>query len=828
MTSPSAPAPAGEGSALVEALAEAWRRGERPTAAELIERHPGLDDEASIRLIYEEVCLRREHGQEVRTSEVVRRYPKWGSELGALFSADRWLRPPPPAAFPDIGERLGDFLVLDELGRGASGRTFLAAQPTLADRPVVLKVMPLDLEEHLSLARLQHTHIVPLYAEQVFPERGLRALCMPYLGGTTLARALAALAIVPLERRRGRHVLDVVDRGRKAPRDPTAPAGPIRRYLEQAPYVDAICWVVACLADALQYAHDRGLVHMDVKPSNVLLTDDGQPMLLDFHLARAPVRPGGAGPERLGGTPSWMSPEQRAAMAAIAEGRELAEPVDVRSDLYSLGLLFREALGGVGPGAPGSPRLDRLNPAVSVGLADIAAKCLAPDPDDRYPDAATLAEDLRRHLNDLPLRGVPNRSPAERLRKWRRRRPPAWVRATAWASTGVAAVIVAGSALAIHQQRIQQIQADRDDGLALVAAHRWADATRTLRRGFDLAARTPAAGRLASEVRAQLLDAERRQRADDLHDLAERVRLRYGVETPDAESRALAGKLREAWDGRGVVLAEGAFADDPEARRRVRADLLDLAVVWADLHVRHAAPAARDDARREALAVLGEAEVALGPSPALDRDRGSYAEALGLRVPADRRLATPETAWEHDALGRSYLRSGQVEQAAAEFRAALALKPDDFWAYYHLGLCAFRLGRFDEALASYTACVALEPRRADCYYNRAKALDALGHADEAARDDTRALELDPDLAAAALNRGILSYNAGRHREAAADFRRALALSPTDRALRGRALYNLALALHALGDRPTAVDAAEKAAAAGNVDARALLRDWARR
>ncbi|HWE39958.1 MAG TPA: serine/threonine-protein kinase [Isosphaeraceae bacterium] len=826
MTPPSAPAPAGDGSSLVEALAEAWRRGERPTAAELIDRHPGLDDEAAIRLIYEEVCLRRELGQEVRTSEVVQRYPKWGPELGALFSADRLLRPPPPADFPRVGDRLGDFQILDELGRGASGRTFLAAQPTLADRPVVLKVMPRDLEEHLSLARLQHTHIVPLYAEQVFPERGLRALCMPYLGGTTLARALAALAVVPLERRRGRHLLDVIDQGRKAARDPSAPAGPIRRYLEQAPYVVAIGWVVACLADALQYAHDRGLVHMDVKPSNVLLTDDGQPMLLDFHLARAPVRPGDATPERLGGTPSWMSPEQRAAMTAIADGREVAAPVDGRSDVYSLGLLLREALGGVGPAAVGVPRLDRLNSAVSVGLADIAAKCLAPVPGDRYPDAATLAEDLRRHLNDLPLRGVPNRSLAERLRKWRRRRPPAWVRASAWASTAAAALIVAGLAWTTHQQRLLQIQADLDDGLALMTAHRYPDAIRTLRRGHELAARTPAVGRLAARVDEGLLDARRGHKADELHDLAERVRARYGVETPDDESRDLADRLRVAWSGRGVVLTRGAFATDSEARRQVRADLLDLAVVRADLHVRNATPAARDDARREALAMLDEAEDELGPSLALDRDRRTYAEALGLPAPGDLRRAAPATDWEHDALGRSYLRSGQFERAAAEFRAALALRPDDFWAYYHLGLCAFRLRRFDESLAAYTACVALEPLRADCYYNRALACDALGHADDAARDDTRALELDPNLAAAALNRGILAFKAGRHRDAAADFRRALDLSPAA-ALRGRALYNLALALRDQGDRPAAVDAAEKAVAAGNADARALLRDLTR-
>ena len=81
---------------------------------------------------------------------------------------------------------------------------------------------------------------------------------------------------------------------------PAAPRadGPFRRSLEQASYVEAMTWIASCLADALHYSHARGLVHMDIKPSNVLITMDGQPMLLDFHLARGPILAGerGAGP----------------------------------------------------------------------------------------------------------------------------------------------------------------------------------------------------------------------------------------------------------------------------------------------------------------------------------------------------------------------------------------------------------------------------------------------------------------------------------------------------------------------------------------------------
>src|SRR5262249_24368376 len=165
------------------------------------------------------------------------------------------------AALPEVGEYLGPSHLRAELGRGASGRTFLASEPTLADRPVVLKVISDDQEEHLSLARLQHTNIIPLFSEHTFPERGLRALCMPYLGGTSLARVLEALAGIPPADRRGRDIIHVLDRIRAGRSDPAPTDGPYRRYIENVSYIEATCWIGTRLADALQEAHTHGLVH---------------------------------------------------------------------------------------------------------------------------------------------------------------------------------------------------------------------------------------------------------------------------------------------------------------------------------------------------------------------------------------------------------------------------------------------------------------------------------------------------------------------------------------------------------------------------------------
>src|SRR5207244_3327199 len=155
-----------------------------------------------------------------------------------------------------------------------------------------------------------------------------------------------------------------------------------------------------------------------------------------------PIHPDADGPPWLGGTYGYMSPEQEAALRAVQQGRPVPLPVDGRSDVYSLGVVLYEALAGCPPTptgkqqlattvklgaepAPtdlrprGKPRpLHRCNAQVSVGLADVIGKCLADDADDRYPHMAALAADLRRHLADLPLAGVRNRSPAERWRKW--------------------------------------------------------------------------------------------------------------------------------------------------------------------------------------------------------------------------------------------------------------------------------------------------------------------------------------------------------------------------------------------------------------------------
>ncbi len=745
----SPPSPDSLAERLAEEMRRRWERGENPRAEELLDRHPELWDhpEAAAELIYEEVCLRRERGEANASGEVLRRFPHWAAQLRVLLDCHRALeegRAGPE--FPAAGERLGDFALVAELGRGSQGRVFLATQPALAGRPVVLKLSPLASGEYLALARLQHTHIVPLYSVADFPERRLRALCLPYFGGTTLAALLAALRGVTPARRTGADLLHALEQAQADVPLAVRVSGPACERLAGAGYVEAICRLGVGLADALQYAHERGLLHLDLKPSNVLLAGDGQPMLLDFHLARGPIAAGAPAPAWLGGTPAYLSPEQCAAMEAVRRDTPVPRAVDARSDVYSLGLVFYEALAGTLPPPGKTGGLRARNQRLSLGVVDVIARCLAPRPEDRYPDAAALADDLRRHLADEPLHGVRNRDAVERWRKWRRRRPGALWRLGLFLLTTVGAL----TAVLYVTHQFDKARAALAEGRREMRRERYIEARGAFRRGLALAEDLPFGSELAGELNAGLHLVERTEVAVELHAVAERLRTLFGADAMPPEDAQLAERLCGTFWKRRRRISMRLGSDLPPAlARQVRSDLLDLAVLWSDLGVR-LAPADKTAARREALKVLADAEEMFGPSAVLYRERRLHAEALGLddiAREASRRAAEtpPQTAWEHYALGCSYLRSGELPQAADELERAVSLEPQGLWPNFARGRCAYLLGRYEEALVAFAACVALAPRSAVCFHHRGLAYEALGRQELATRDFVYARSLDPVL-----------------------------------------------------------------------------------
>ena len=435
--------------AVLDDFTESWERGDCPRA----ERFLGLlEAEDSAQLIYHEFCLAEASDLAPDPADYLRRFPDQAGSLSRLFALHDafsastlrdWID---PADLPSAGDEIGPYHLLRELGRGAFARVFLAEQADLDHRLVVVKVSTRSTAEPRLLARARHPHIVEVLRHTDANDGTLFLVCMPFLGGATLAAVLEGRRKLARKPRSGLDLLADLDRV-SAPEYPLAELlRPAREILAGLSYPKALAWIVARLAEALDHAHRRGVAHGDLKPSNVLLTAEGVPMLFDFNLA---VDWHGAKPDDstadLGGTLAYMAPER---LRVIAEGIQGHTPKAAemhRADLYALGLLLLELLTGQAPEVPerrgGDARglagslvkLRRQLPAalrtsgdrtIPPALCSILMRCLAPDPLDRYARASELATDLDLWRTHLPLAFADEPQHSTLTRRVRRRRAP--------------------------------------------------------------------------------------------------------------------------------------------------------------------------------------------------------------------------------------------------------------------------------------------------------------------------------------------------------------------------------------------------------------------
>lgn len=335
---------------------------------------------------------------------------------------------PGPAGGSDpAAGSIGPYRVLGELGRGGQAVVYLA-EDTRLHRQVALKVMsfgeapdPRVIErfrrEAEITSRLEHRGICSIY--ELGQSDGVAYIAMQHIDGQPLSRRIRAAREATSHRTR------IV----ALPEDSSSEHVPTGRASVSAKeHIRRVLWMGEQVARALHAAHEEGIVHRDVKPGNIMITESGEPVILDFGLARN-VDDDGAGLTRTGlviGTPAYMSPEQ-------LEGR--ARDVDRRTDIYSLGAMLYECLTLHRPfEAPTHEALYKailthapvdvrhLNKAVGRDLKVVIDVALEKDPSRRYKSAQDFADDLRRVRVNEPVHARPI-SRTLRLGRWATRYP---------------------------------------------------------------------------------------------------------------------------------------------------------------------------------------------------------------------------------------------------------------------------------------------------------------------------------------------------------------------------------------------------------------------
>jgi eukaryotic-like serine/threonine-protein kinase len=643
--------------------------------------------------------------------------------------------------------------LLRELGRGGMGIVYEARHVPL-QRLVALKMILPGREFNLGMterflaeaavvARFSHPNLVQIF--DVGKCDGMPYLSLELLEGGSLSKKLGG---APLPAREAAALLET-------------------------------------LALAAEYAHQKGFVHLDLKPSNVLLTADGAPKIADFGLAKRLSAAGAADDTGIMGTPSYMAPEQAAA------GRGEIGPA---ADIYALGSILYEFLTGRPPfrtadkwqtiemlksQEPLPPR--SMVPQMPRDLELICLKCLKKDPQERFGSARELAEELRRFQEGRPIQTRP--APLwERAWKWSRRRP------AAAALIAVSIVALCSFLLYLDQGRRvarrelsdqQRTLSMRDKVLQLSAqAQQAADRgdlpeargsleaalkileTETIPDAEKLKAPLTslheALGRLEADQKGRL---EADTAYTQFSKLREKALLANGLASTGVE---LPTNLKAAKDACREALAKFGLADGPaggpiyppflsaDRQEKCTTACYELLLIWAESEAQTEDGSAATPAQvAKAIETLDRVKALAAPlTGAYHLRRAAWLESLGRgkEAVAERELAATADlkALDYFLIGDSLQKRERLTEAAAAFKQALQMQPDHFWAHYFLAICSLRLQQPAPAWANLNFCLSQRDDLAWLYLLRGIANGQLQAFHAADADFAQALQRSSD------------------------------------------------------------------------------------
>jgi serine/threonine protein kinase/tetratricopeptide (TPR) repeat protein len=819
--------------------------------------------------LVDRLTARVQAGEPIDWHEVARQHPEHVGELRQLWPAlgalDELSQSGPedlsgiasPAATGDpwVAGVLGDFRIVREVGRGGMGVVYEAEQISLRRR-VALKVLPLAAtmdprhlqrfhNEAQAAACLHHTNIVPVYS--VGCERGVHYYAMQFIDGLPLSEVI----------RQRRQAEDrPVDGARTTPyamqpagaitANPTARAGGDSTPLSgqgrrDQDYYRKVAELGVQAAEALDLAHQVGIVHRDVKPGNLLLDSRGQVWVTDFGLAQ--VRQGEAGLTLTGemlGTVRYMSPEQALAQRVV---------IDHRTDVYSLGATLYELL-TLRPAFAGSDRQEllrqiafeepvyprKLDRGIPAELETIMLKAMEKNPTHRYAKAQDMADDLECFLKEEPIRARrPSR--AQRLRKWSRRHQSAVTAGVVCLLVSLA--VVAGSfGWLLGERAVRQ----RESEARVVEALK--EAAPALREGNPYHPTLVTAVQRAEAQRVTgVVGAELQARVEQLlRDVEMLTRLEK------AHLQSAVGNREIGWDFAGADQSyAGAFVgygldvnsmalNAPAAAERVRASAIAPHLVaglddWAAARdrlnwgrgrsLRAIADLADDDPWRRrlraAVAPRNRAALeALAEETAARRQPPTYlvllARALdetGNWTATERLLRRAQSGHSTDfwvnvelAHSLSCKQRPDWEDAARFYQAALALRPLSPGVLTNFGVALYKLGKTREAIDAYRKAIEMKPDSHQVHNNLGVALVVDHRLNEAVDAWRKATQIKPDYAEAHANLGHGLRGQGKLAEAIAAYQKAIELKLNSAFIH----YLLGNALMDQGDRTKAVAA----------------------